>query len=71
MHQSPNPPLACRIAAEFKEQMIALVREFKGGGEYLSVHHPDEQGARDDAPDCTALMAMAGASGAIGDILFG
>lgn len=58
------------LAAEFEDQMVALVREFKGEGEYLSVHHPDEQGARDDAPDCTALMTMAGAKGLIGDILF-
>lgn len=58
------------LASEFEEQMGALVREYKGDGEYLSVHHPDEQGARDDAPDQTALMLMGAASGSIGDILF-
>ncbi len=59
------------LASEFEEQMIALLKEWKGEGEYLSVHHPDEQGARDDAPDCTALMLMGAASGSIGEILFG
>ncbi|MFN0019075.1 MAG: hypothetical protein ACKVP0_12495 [Pirellulaceae bacterium] len=55
------------FAAEFEERMTALVREYKGDGEYLSVHHPDTPGALDDAPDATALMLM---GGAVGDILF-
>lgn len=58
------------LAAEFEEQMIALLREYTGEGEYLSVHHPDTPEGRDDAPDATALMCFAGKSGPIGDILF-
>lgn len=50
--------------------MTTLVREYKGDGEYLSVHHPDTPGALDDAPDATALMLMGAARGAVGDILF-
>lgn len=58
------------LASEFEEQTVRLVREYKGDGEYLSVHHPDEPDARDDAPDSTAL-ALFGASGCgIGEILF-
>jgi hypothetical protein len=57
------------LAAEFEEQMTQLVREYKGDGEYLSVHHPDEPGAKDDAPDATALMLMAAKSGDIGELL--
>jgi hypothetical protein len=34
------------LAAEFEEQMVRLLREYKGDGEYLSVHHPDEPDAR-------------------------
>lgn len=60
-----------RLAAEFEEQMTALVREYKGDGEYLSVHHPDVPGARDDGPDATALMLTAATTGGIGEILFG
>ena len=58
------------LAGEFEDQMVALVREYKGDGEYLSVHHPDTPGALDDAPDATALMLMGAARGAVGDILF-
>jgi hypothetical protein len=47
------------LAAEFEDQMTQLVREYKGDGEYLSVHHPDEPGAKDDAPDGSALMLKA------------
>jgi hypothetical protein len=46
------------------------MHEYKGDGEFLSVHHPDTPGARDDAPDATALMLMAASSGSIGEILF-
>jgi hypothetical protein len=63
-------PIDHYLAAEFEEQMTALVREYKGDGEYLSVHHPDTPGARDDAPDATALYLMGAARGAVGDILF-
>lgn len=59
------------LAPEFEEQMTGLLREHKGDGEYLSVHHPEEPSARDDAPDATALALMAAAGGGIGEILFG
>lgn len=59
------------LAAAFEEQATRLVREYKGDGEYLSVHHPDEPDARDDFPDSTALMVMKAATGKIGEILFG
>lgn len=59
------------LTPEFEDQMISLVREYKGDGEYLSVHHPDEPGAKDDAPDCTVPMLDAAAGGGMGDILFG
>lgn len=59
------------LTAEFEEQMIGLAREYKGVGEYLSIYHPDEQGASDDAPNCTALMAMDIANGNISEHLFG
>lgn len=63
----PDHPLA----GEFEEQMVALEREYIGQGEYLSVHHPDEIGAKDDAPDATALMLMASLGGVKGDIVVG
>ena len=58
------------LAGEFEDQMIALIREYKGDGEYLSVHHPATPGAKDDAPDATALALLAAAGGGIGEILF-
>lgn len=58
------------LAPEFEDQMTRLLREYKGDGEYLSVHHPDEPDAKDDAPDATALALMGVAGGGIGDILF-
>jgi hypothetical protein len=58
------------LAPAFEEQTIKLVREYKGDGEYLSVHHPDEPGGRDDYPDSTALVVMAATAGSIGEILF-
>jgi len=58
------------MAAAFEEHTIKLEREYKGDGEYLSVHHPDEPGARDDYPDATAVMVMGASSGSIGEILF-
>ena len=58
------------LTSEFEEQMVALVREYKGDGEYLSVHHPDnDPNAKDDAPDSTTLALFAGVRGKIGDIL--
>lgn len=59
------------LTAEFEEQMAKLLREYKGDGEYLSVHHPDEPDAKDDAPDATALALFAASGGGMGDILFG
>jgi hypothetical protein len=58
------------LAGEFEDQMTALIREYKGDGEYLSPHHPDEQGALDDAPDSTSLALLAAAGGGIGEIFF-
>lgn len=62
-------PLQHPLTAEFEDQMTRLIREYKGDGQYLSVHHPDEPDARDDAPDSTALSLMAGAGGSLGEIL--
>jgi hypothetical protein len=58
------------LTAEFEDQMTRLLREYKGDGEYLSVHHPDEPEAKDDAPDATALALFAASGGGMGDILF-
>jgi hypothetical protein len=58
------------LAPAFEEQAIKQESEYKGDGEYLSVHHPDEPGGRDDYPDSTALMVMGASGGAIGEILF-
>lgn len=58
------------LAAEFEGQMTALIRGYEGDREYPSRHHPDEQGANDDAPDSTALMLHAPAAGGISDTLF-
>ena len=57
------------LAPAFEEQTTKLVREYKGDGEYLSVHHLDELGGRDDYPDSTVLMVMAASAGSIGEIL--
>ncbi len=56
------------LAAEFEEQFCGLVKEYKGDGEYLSVHHPNEPGAKDDAPDATALMCLAASEGEFGEL---
>jgi len=59
------------LTAEFEEQMVALEREYKGDGEYLSVHHPEnDANAKDDAPDATALALLAAAQGKAGEIVF-
>ncbi len=58
------------LAAEFEDQMTALVREYLREGEYLSVHHPVEPGALDDAPDSTALAVFAASKGFAGEIMF-
>ena len=59
------------LASEFEEQMVGLGREYLGQGEYLSVHHGDEQAAVGDAPDSTALMLIGAAGGGMGNILIG
>jgi hypothetical protein len=59
------------LASEFEAEIVDLVREYKGEGEYLSVHHPDRADANDDYSDGTALSLLAGASGGIGSILVG
>ena len=56
-------------ANEFEEQMTKLVRKFKGDGEYLSVHHPDEPGAKGDSCDAVALALFAVKDGDIGELL--
>ena len=64
LFRNPGDPLGfsyaadLALAAEFEDQMTSLIREYKGNGDYLSPHHPDEQGAKVDAPDSTALMSM-------------
>jgi hypothetical protein len=58
------------LASEFEEQTAALLRDYKGEGEYLCPHHPDEPGAHDDAPDSTALALLAARGGFSGEILF-
>lgn len=58
------------LAAEFAEQTARLLREYKGDGEYLSVHHPAEPDARDDSPDATALALFGAAGGVIGEVVF-
>ncbi len=59
------------LAEQFEEQMTGLIREYKGtNGEYLSVHHPDEAGAKDDIPDSTALALSASKNSTYGDIIF-
>jgi hypothetical protein len=58
------------LAGEFEKQMVALIRDYKGDGEYMSVHHPDEPDAKDDAPDATGVALLAAADGGIGEILF-
>lgn len=63
-------PAAHDLAPEFEEQMCALLREYAGDGEYLSVHHPPTPDGRDDAPDATAMSLFAGKAGRIGEILF-
>jgi hypothetical protein len=51
------------LTAEFEDQMAQLLREYTGDGEYLAVHHPkDDPGAKDDAPDSTALALLAAAN---------
>ncbi len=51
------PKLDSKIGEKFREQMLDLQQEYKG--QLLSVHHPDNAGAHDDAPDSLALADFA------------
>ena len=42
---------------EFEDEFIDLEKRYVG--EYMVVHHPDEEDAHDDHPDSTALMNFA------------
>ena len=44
---------------EADREMMALVKEYRQGGNLLSVHHPDGKDAHDDHPDSFALMNFA------------
>jgi len=58
------------LAEKFEGQMLSLVREYIGDGEYLSVHHPkNDPNGRDDLPDSTALSTFAAKNAGIGDII--
>ncbi len=57
------------LTSEFEGQMIELEREYLKEGEYLSVHHPDKPGARDDAPDGCALSLVAASNAEVGQII--
>jgi len=50
--------------------MTTLLREYKGDGEYLCPHAPEEPGAHDDAPTAIALALLAAKQGYVGDIMF-
>ncbi|WP_254511425.1 hypothetical protein [Anatilimnocola floriformis] len=71
LYREPDDPLRFSYPAdhplptEFEEQMTALVREYKGNGKFLSVHHPDTPGRLQGAHDATALCLMGAAKGAI------
>jgi hypothetical protein len=43
--------------------MTKLLSKYEGDGEYLSMHHPDDPYAEDDAPDATALALFATSGG--------
>lgn len=49
--------------------MTALERDYIGNGEYVSVNHPDEPNAKDDAPDATAFALLGASKGGIGEIV--
>ncbi|MGE0536652.1 MAG: hypothetical protein AB7O68_16900 [Pirellulales bacterium] len=57
------------LAGEFEQQTIDLEREYLREGEYLSVHHPDKPGAKDDAPDAGALALIAASGAGVGEII--
>lgn len=49
--------------------MTILLREYKGEGQLLSPHAPEEPGAHDDAPCMCALGCLGAAQGKIGEML--
>lgn len=51
------PELTTKQAEDFRQQMLDLQQEHKG--QLLSVHHPDDANAHDDAPDSWALAEWA------------
>lgn len=53
------PNLSTKIGERFKEQMLDLQQEHKLGGQLLSVHHPNVDGAQDDFADSWALSEWA------------
>jgi hypothetical protein len=63
-------PADHQLASEFEAQMTQFIRDYTGEGEFLAAHHPDEPGAKDDAPDSTALVLLASVTGNIGEILY-
>lgn len=53
------PNLGTKLGERFKQQMLDLQQEYKGGGQLLSVHHPDSPDAHDDFADSLALAEWA------------
>lgn len=51
------PVLGTKQGEIFRQQMLDLQQEYKG--QLLSVHHPDDANAHDDAPDSWALAEWA------------
>ena len=50
--------------------MVEVVRDYLGDGEYMSVHHPnDDPNGRDEFPESTALSAIAAKHSGVGDIV--
>lgn len=58
-----------RLASEFENQMMKLVREHKGDGECLPVHPDDDPSAKGDPPEATALCLLAAKAGDTGELL--
>lgn len=59
---SPGTPMTIEqqtalASEEFEDEFIDLEKRYVG--EYMVVHHPDEEDAHDDHPDSTALMNFA------------
>lgn len=56
------------LAAELEDQFTSLLREYTGGGEFLSPHAPEEPGYFDDACSMAALGCLGAAQGITGEI---